>query len=323
MEIFEECVQGVREVCGQRPMVVLPSTEYFNSFLLMHRAEIESMGCEIPLVETQIYNLLTSKRSATDFFAAAGFPVPAEPGASEPANLPLVAKPFRNISKKGRSLYPQLLTTRSELDAFVALEDTEEYFLQEYVSGESYYLFVYVPRSGDQAHTFSQRNLMQQPNGKSMLLAEPASFHLSPIATRVVELLRNAGFRGLGMVEIIKTPDRAVFIEMNPRIWGPIQLCVDRQQPLLRAFIGEALHGDPSRFVESDPQPSPRIARYFWLNGLIDTIAAGKRPTWHIPKQSILKIAFANLKNDVYLRADSWRCFVCDLMRTNKNGTPS
>lgn len=318
-----ECVERVREFTGQRSMVVLPSTEYFNSFLLMHRAEIELMGCEIPLVETQTYNLFTSKRAATDFFAAAGVPVPAEPKASDPAILPLVAKPLRNISTKGRSLYPQILTTRSELDAFVSLDDTDEYFLQEYVSGESYYLFVYLPWSGGQAHTFSQRNLMQQPNGKSMLLAEPASFHLSPIAGRVVELLRNAGFRGLGMVEIIKTADRAVFIEMNPRIWGPVQLCVDQQQPLLRAFIGEALYGDPSRFVEPGPQTNPRIARYFWLNGLIDVLAAGKRPTWHMPKQSILKIAFVNLKNDVYMRADSWRCFVCDLMRTNKNGTPS
>lgn len=313
IEIFAQCLRRVRESLGEGTLVVLPSTEYFNAFLLAHRAEIESMGCEIPLVDAPIYNLLTGKRSAANHFAACGLSIPGEVHASASLEPPLVAKPVNNISQQGRSLYPQLLTTRPELDAFLAGHDQADYFLQEFVHGKSLYLLLYMPRDGSGEFTWSQRNLMQQPNGKSMLLAEPAVFHRSGSAARIVAGLRQTGFWGLGMIEIIQARDRDVFIEMNPRIWGPVQFCIDQRQPLVHAFIGEALHDDPSRYVVAHTSPPPRRKRYFWLGGLVDTLAQGNRPTWHTDRRSIPRVIATALRDDVYLRTDSWRCFFRDL----------
>lgn len=318
MEVFTQCLQGVREAVGQCPLAMLPSTEYFNTFLLRHRTEIETMGCEIPLVDAAVYDLLTSKRSSTELFAAAGFSVPHELNGSMAIKPPLVAKPLNNISREGQSLYPKMLRTRSELNEFQADPSAVEYFLQEYVQGESIYLLLYLPRSGGEELVWSQRNLMQQPNGKSMLFAEPSNFHHSPAAKHVINVLRQSQFWGLGMVEVIQTTDRQVFIEVNPRIWGPVQLCIDHQQPLLHAFIGEALHNDSKRYTLPKPGTRSLKKKYFWLAGLADTLAAGDRPVWHMSSWSIPKLIFTAMGNDVYLRMDSWRCFLRDLKRALK-----
>jgi hypothetical protein len=318
LETFFGCVRRVRENAGERTLVVLPSTEYFNAFLLKHRADIEGMGCEIPLVDASIYERLTGKRSSTDLFAAAGFAVPGEWTGVRDAPLPFVAKPLRNASRTGRSLYPWLLENRAQLEAFERQTEAGEFFFQEYVHGESLYLLMYLPRAGGPALTWSQRNLLQQPDGKSMLLAEPADFHRSDTAQRLVQVLRDTGFHGLGMIEMIKSARGDVFIEMNPRIWGPVQFCLDQHQPLLQAFIGESLHGDPARFMQRRGASSRK--KYFWLGGLADTLAAGKQPDWHTRKRSTSAVILGGIASDVYLRMDAWRCFIHDLKQAFKAG---
>lgn len=277
------------------------------------------MGCEIPLVEASTYFRLTEKRSATDFFSAAGLAAPREMHAETICEPPVVAKPFFNISEMGRSLYPHLLDTRARIETFLATHDPKDYFFQEYVHGDSLYLLFHLSRTGEHDFVWSQRNLLQQPDGKSMLLAEPSGFHRSDAAGKILRALRDAGFHGLGMVEVIRTPEREVFIEMNPRIWGPVQFCLDQQQPLLQAFIGETLHDDPMRYTGR--RPRLRRGRYFWLGGLLETLRAGRTPTWHAARRPLFSVILRNLFCDVYLRKDSWRCFVQDLGQGFKRRT--
>jgi hypothetical protein len=311
LDVFSESIQHVRASVGDGALVVLPSTEYFNTFLLRHRPEIEAMGCETPLVDASLYACLTQKATAVGFFSSAGLSVPREMQVPMIRDQPIVAKPFSNVSSNGRSLYPHLLDDRAQLEAFLARHDADEYFFQEYVHGDSLYLLFYLSKEEGHDFTWSQRNLLQQPNGKSMLLAEPSTFHESETAIRIVHALRRAGFHGLGMVEVIRTPDRDVFIEMNPRIWGPVQFCLDQGQVLLQAFIGEALHNDPQRYV--DRRPRIRRNKYFWLGGLLETLGAGQGPAWHTAKRPLSLTIARNLACDIYLRNDSWRCFTHDL----------
>lgn len=317
LQVFAECVRAVREHVGSHTLVVLPSTEYFNTFLLKYRAAIESMGCEIPLVESELYNLLTGKLSSADQFLAAGFSIPRELDNSFSGTQPLVAKPRHNVSREDRSLYPHLLMTHGDLETFHEKNDPADYFFQEYVVGESLYLLFYIARDG-RRFTWSQRNLMQQPDGKSMLLAEPAEFHLSATANRLIKFLCSIKFSGLGMIEVIKSADREVFIEMNPRIWGPVQLCVDQGQPLLHAFIGDVLHNDPSHFVALARRTRLKRQNYCWLGGIVDTLGAGRKPLLHTSKISFIKLAYVALRNDIYLRRDSWKCFLRELKTTIK-----
>lgn len=311
IEIFLQCIEQVRQTACDGELVILPSSEYLNNFLLQHRDQIENTGCNIPLVDATTYNLLTAKRSATTFFASGGITVPTEYDHPESRKLPLVAKPLRNIDEQGKSLYPALLHTREDLQKFAAANIAEDYFFQEYIQGESRYLLVYISRDSKQVRTWSHRNLMQQPCGKSMLFAAPDNLHDEPVAQRIIEQLHALKFTGLGMIELIRDDSRTVFIEMNPRVWGPVQFCLDQHQPLLQAFIGECLHGDPLLYTTK--LGTRKRSYYFWLGGVLDTIASRRRPTWHTSRISWLKLIRIGMQNDVFLRIDSWRYFLYEI----------
>ena len=256
------------------------------------------------------YSTLTGKHTATSLFAAAGIEIPREVTSVHP---PVVAKPLANVTPQGSSRYPLLLVTEAQVVSFRESEQADEYFFQEFVRGESLYLLFYLPRDGTPAFKWSQRNLLQQPGGKSMLMAEPADFHNSRSAARMLDALRRTGFWGLGMIEVIRTADqRDVFIEMNPRIWGPMQFCLDQHQPLVHAFIGEILCGNPKRFLENC-STAPRRPQYFWLGGLVRTLASGKQATWHCKPKSRFGVITRAWRSDIYLRSDSWRCFFHEL----------
>ena len=310
LAIVQDCIGRARSKGSGEKLVILPSSEYFNHFLLQHRDRIEQLDCEIPLVNTAVYDLLTNKRSAAALFASAGVQIPAEVPTLDRMRLPLVAKPLRNVVPGGGTQYPVLLRTAADADRFMSTFTVEDFFFQELVEGESLYLLVHMARDHERVLLWSQRNLLQQPQGKSMLLAEPCGLHEQPIAARLVDVLRAARFSGLGMIEMIRDGDRLVFIEMNPRIWGPIQFCLDQGRPLLQAFIGECLHGDPERYADRHPR---RRSYYCWFGGLLDTLYSHARPDWHANRLSWLNLTRICAGSDVYLRADSWRCFFSEI----------
>lgn len=312
LDIVQKCIEKARESAKDQTLVILPSTEYLNTFLLEHRPQMEMLGCEIPLVAASLYAELTGKHTAARFFAAAGIKAPSELDPYGGLRSPLVAKPRVNVSISGKTLYPHLLESDAELDAFVRANDPREYFFQEFVGGDSVYLLFYMARDGHE-YLWSQRNLLQQPGGKSMLLAEAADFHQSVTAKRIIQALRAVDFHGIGMVEIIRSGGSEFFIEMNPRIWGPVQFCLDQKQPLLQAFIGESLYGRSTHFLIR--KPKRRRKRYFWFGGVLETLCAGKRPTWHAKDRSLLLALLTNIAFDIYLRRDSWRCFLSSLRR--------
>ncbi len=326
MDVFREGLEAAKRSTGRQRFTVFPATEYFNQFLLEHRGEIERLGCDVPLVEASLYDMLSNKRSATDFFQAAGVNVPEEFQAGDELRFPVVAKPSKNIGVDGGSLYPEFVASRDSLGHFLQRPNASQYFLQEFVTGKSVYLMFYIPKGSAPPVLWSQRNLLQQPGGKSMLLAEASDFHLSEHASRIVGALRSCGFWGLGMVEIIVSAERAVFIEMNPRPWGPLQLCVDACSSILESFIAEsipegavpegAVPEGAGRRVGAKEAAGVRKAGYGWTIGLIQTLLRGRQPVWHRSRGSLLWAFISCLRDDVYLRRDSWRCFPFELVRS-------
>src|SRR6266496_1938085 len=163
LPILRECIVRAQNVTRNAKLVVLPSSEYFNHFILQHREEIERLGCEIPLVGAETYELLTNKRSAAALFASASVEVPIEFPALVRNRLPLVAKPIRNMDAHGATLYPVLLRTSEDVDGFVATNSADSFFFQELVRGQSLYLFVYISEDPEHVVLWSQRNILQQP----------------------------------------------------------------------------------------------------------------------------------------------------------------
>lgn len=299
---FAEASAAARSRSGASRCVLAPASEFLVRWALQHCEKLAAAHCDLPLPDKATYLRVTDKASFTTFCQARGLPVPRELASA--AHLPCVAKPRWNVAPDGTSLYPWLLRTREDRLRFERETQPEHFFFQEWVEGRSVYLFFHLPREG-RATMFSQENLAQQPGGKSVLLARAARLHEDVREVAFWEdALRAAGFHGVVMLELRQRDDgECVLIEANPRLWGPLQLCVDACPSLLRGYIEEHLGRSPTARAVGPTRPH---AAYLWSGGF----AAGE-PVWHGKTQQ--RTWLARLRHgaaDVYLRADSWRQFL-------------
>lgn len=293
---------------GAKRCVLAPTAEYLVRWALQNRLALENAGCDLPLPDESAYFCVTEKAAFAKLCRSEGLPIPRELPIACEANLPCVAKPKWNVSPGGRSLTPRLLRTKDDLAAFVAEERIEDFFIQEWVEGTSFYLLFHLPKNGPAA-IYSQQNLAQQVGGKSIVLAHSAALHLGPEAAKWERALRVARFHGLVMIEVRQRGSEYVMIEANPRLWGPLQLCVDACPRLLMSYIAEF-----SQVVSPRAKKGfrDRSATYTWIGG----VGAG-RVDWHptcppFPRLSLWRHLYA----DVYLRRDSWRQFFHELSRS-------
>lgn len=244
-------------------VVIAPSTEFFNRFLLRHRAPIEAAGGVIPLVDEALYARISDKEAFAAMCRDHGIAVPAE-YPSLPNHLPFVAKPRRYLGADGQQLKPQLVLTDADRAAFEQAHAPADFFYQEFVDGQSLYLLAHIARNGEVTAT-AQENLMQQPRGGSIVVARGHDFHTEPDARPYVDMLVSAGFHGLVMIEVRRCvrSGRAVMIEANPRMWGPLQFMLDRNvdpfTPLLR---------DHGMTLPLPQTQEPALPYYFWAGGL-------------------------------------------------------
>jgi len=316
LKSMEESIEKVRAVAGARELVVCPSSEFLNVFLLANRAFFAERGFIIPLVGKDIYELVSNKYSFTGLCKNNGFRVPDELDAAASGSFPFVARPRTNVNAENKSLYPYIISDEADLGAFRAQEKESDFFFQRYVPGESYYLLYYLSQRGT-VFLDSQKNLLQQADGKSIVMACSADIHRSPLAGRFADMLRDTGFHGLAMVELRLHDGEFYPIELNPRLWGPSQLTVDSGSGILRAFIMENLSGS----LPEAPGPERlRQSRYLWLGGIAQDISGGKKSKWHVDSHGPIAVeVLRNILHDVYLKPDAWLLFARELYETIKN----
>lgn len=263
-------VGWIRQLCRQHgygQVVIAPSTEFFNRFLLSHRAAIEAAGGIIPLVGQALYEQVSDKHAFAAMCGAHAIPVPAVFDGL-PEHLPFVAKPRHYLGASSGQVKPYLVHTPAERERFLRREAVENFFFQEFVEGESLYLLAHIARNG-KVTAGAQENLMQQAAGGSIILARTHGFHQEPEARPYLDMLIEAGFHGLVMVEVrrCRRTGRAVMIEANPRMWGPLQFMLDQQaDPLAPLFADQGIEvAEPRTRGTASPY-------YFWSGGLSRTL---------------------------------------------------
>lgn len=262
-EAFGEWARHLSQRHSYRRLLVLPSTEYLNRFLLGHRRTLEGEGYLIPLTDASLYATLSDKHSFARLCASYRLDIPGE-FADLPAKVPFVAKPRRYLSGSGRQLIPQLVGTPHDLDRFRREGNPEDYFFQEHVPGRSLYLLAYLQKDGKDV-LFAQENLMQQAHGGSIILAKRSDFHLTPTARSYVDMLHDLKFTGLIMIEVRRDESggRHCMIEANPRLWGPIQFPIDNGVDLFEAMLADQGFAPAPAAV-----PPPLSEYYFWSGGI-------------------------------------------------------
>lgn len=303
------CVQSIREKGVCTDYVIAPSTECLNLYLLEHRSRFEDLGCVLPLVPLDLYRQISNKESFSRCCRDYGISVPATIPRPARFDGPFAAKPIRNVTAQGLTLSPYLIRKTAEYEIFVRDCRAEDYFCQEYVKGESYYLLYYVTRSGKQ-YKYSQKNLAQQARGKSIVLAEPAQVHLEPQYDVYGRLLADLSFHGLVMIEIRVREGTGYLIEANPRMWGPSQLMVDAGVNLLACLINE--YGSYECPLDNLQQAcDPGL--YCWTAGFLQSLCTDGYVACLAEQASVAEWLWRFLPHGVYFRRDTMGIFDAEM----------
>ena len=285
-------------------ILIAPSTEFLNRFLLKNRPVLEKEGCIIPLVEESLYTRISDKYAFCTLCQSHGIEIPQE---YPEIITPCVAKPRVYATNTGDVFSPVLIKDKRDRDAFIKCyrNRIEDFFFQEYVVGESFYLLYYFGQGGVVMGKLSQENILQQPEGKSIIAAESASIHNEDVSASFEKLFQGFNFRGLVMVEVRRTSDgRDVMIEANPRFWGPSQLFVDSGVDLFALFLKDF------GLVNSLPKSKNTPTLYFWFGGLVEVLTQGRTPVFYgRKKEYFLQNMHTFLQHDIYKRSDTLPLF--------------
>jgi hypothetical protein len=297
-----DCLAQVRLKTEDIEFIILPSSEFLNRFFLKNRPHFLSKGCAIPLVEESLYTRISDKYSFGELCKKYNLKIPAEFSSSETVNYPFVAKPKRYFSAENTPS-PYLIFTEKDWMEFTAVENIDDFYLQEFVTGKSIYLLYFLSQKG-RTVVYSQENLVQQAKGKSIILARSAEAHRNKIAQDYANLLLQEGFEGLIMIELKQAGDFFCMIEANPRLWGPSQLFVDAGVPIFEEFIrdqGFNIKPSASEIKESV---------YFWCGGIREEERQGNTLAFHDFTSEMLEQQFDELlKKEIYFRSDTEKIY--------------
>jgi len=299
-----DCIESIRAGTSKR-FVIAPTSEAMNLFLLEHRERIEQAGDVLPLVPETLYREISDKATFITRCRKYNISIPEELPSSDLPSLPVIAKPYYGISPDGRRLYPLLLYTEQDWDQFTSMPDRNLYFIQRYINGPNYYLQYYFHTSG-QVDRFSMRNLVQQPDGKSIVAAEPAHLHLEKTYCVFETLLQDMGFHGLIMIELMFENDQFYMIEANPRMWGPAQLMIDAGNNLYVSFINDLFEYD----LPLDICGKMENSLYFWWAGFWGPQLQGKPMKWYCSPSEFWEKYTECLQSEIYCRQDTRGIFL-------------
>lgn len=254
-----------------KELLILPSTEALNRFILKNKLELFKLKYEIPLVERKLYEVISDKLYFAQLCKENRFDVPQALNLGSDYETPFVAKPKHYTASDGKNYSPVLVKSKVEFRDFIETYPIDDFIIQEYVFGDSYYLLYYFAKNGE-IFEYSQQNIAQQPQGKSILAALPANIHNMEISNRYKELLKNLSFQGFIMIELRKTKDTFYMIEANPRLWGPSQLFVDAGINFFDVFLFEYGYLEKMPLFACDD-----TIRYLWTGGIVQTVERGKK----------------------------------------------
>lgn len=298
-------IKSVQKKIFCQEYIISPSTEALNRFILENRSYFEALNCTIPIVEKKLYDEISDKYSFAKLCMKNSILVPKEIELDQNASFPFVAKPKQYYSiKTGKALSPVIISDQKEHNKFKSYYDFEDFYFQEFIGGRSLYLLYYFHRNGN-VFKFSQENLIQQPNGKSIIAAIPSDVHNSDESLKYERLFKSVNFYGLVMVEVKLFNNNYYMIEANPRFWGPSQLFVDAGENFFEFFLN-----DFSVIEDLNESTQTQNVRYFWFGGLLQVNFDNNRLVYHDYNSTELinNLPFW-ISSDIYRRSDTIEIF--------------
>ncbi|MBT8507873.1 hypothetical protein AZH53_05530 [Methanomicrobiaceae archaeon CYW5] len=284
---------------------LLPYGEQQLRWAIAEKDHLTKCGITVPTVDVNTYELISDKESFVNLCRKFSIDVPKNGLYDKTKFLQkFVIKPKKLISSSSVLQSPKLIENEKSLSDLNRMDlDLDLHFTQEYISGPSiYYCTCY--KEGHNQLSFTQINLHQQPNGKSVIKSAP--YELPPdIVIKIDTMFKEIGWDGVVMVELKKdlSSQKYYAIEANPRFWGPLQLSIDNG-----ANFPAILLGFGNRI---NTPPEARIG-YIWLAGYLDGLKIKLITSSEFQKYCYVedKIKF----RDVWFRTDTFCFFFIELL---------
>jgi predicted ATP-grasp superfamily ATP-dependent carboligase len=240
-------------------------------------------------------------------------------GLPEPFHYPVVLKPRRSrVLADDRWLSGEARILRGPDEWRRALGDPGlhgDLLLQEFVPGKGEAVFFLASKGRALVH-FAHRRLREKPPTGGMSVLRESIRPDPELLAKGERLIADLDWTGVAMVEFRRTPDgRAVLMEINPRLWGSLQLAIDAGVDFPSLLV--ALHRG-----ESIPQIEPRIGvRTRWLLGDLDhlLISLRRRQVRELTGKRVPGLladflrSFCDGSRLEILRRDDWRPFLREL----------
>ena len=241
--------------------ILFPNGESLIREVLKEKESLEKTGIKIPISDLLVYNRFSNKQSFVETCNEFKLNIPPEfiPNLNK-FEYPFVVKPKKIKKAENILCFPLLVENEKIFRKFINLNlCLEEHFYQKYVGGANYY-YCATYTHGKKKTFFVQRNLVQQPNGKSIIKAEPSQLP-EEIINKIDKMFGYYRWQGIMMFELKQDLENEAFyaIECNPRFWGPLQLSLDNNIN----FIQSLLDDDYVNFLQNNN------IGYLWLGGFL------------------------------------------------------
>lgn len=295
----------ITKVRETNPAVLLVSSEPTINVIQKHRSILEQF-VKVGLPEPSLWREVSDKYSVYKAAREVGVPVPRTVLLSANSNhIPDTAFRFPVILKPrwgwgGYGVYR--VESESSLNAIVP-RLRQDYILQEFVHGYGIGACVLIDRQGQVLLSFSFRRILEwPPEGGPSVLRE--AIYSPEILARAIRLLKYMGFWGLAMVEFrgFLEKNEYYLLEVNPRIWGSIDLAVAARANFPARFV-EMLLG---KSVSSQQLGKRSHVVRLWLPGLIAHIC--KRPFSILQVLERLELRDMGLPEPCVLGLLLWMC---------------
>lgn len=279
-----------------RPLICQTS-EFLNNFALENRRQIEDEGWYVPFPPQDVYRRLTNKESSPELIRSLIGLKTATRCEVSSAKAPCVLKPRSNIIN-GKICYPIFCETEAALDAALARIQPRNWIAEDWIDGDGMYFCAYLDKSG-KFDGYWQENLMQQPDGKSIVLARTAAPPSEIDVVKLMQGLHKLGYFGPFMMEImLDHAGNKFFIEINPRFWGPLNLALKANPLMLQRYAKDV-------GMDFTPIKSPELKSPQWYAWAYGAQLKNCRRYSGLRLYSEAEIDQFILKNDIYADSDT------------------
>lgn len=240
--------------------------------------------CAIACPDAGAYHAAVDKAALAERARKLGIDVPAGVVYSAPREVeklpetlefPVVVKSRRSRWLSDQRWYSGgVQIARDDAELRTALADpgfADGLLLQEFVDGYGEAVFL-LAEHGRTRVRFSHRRIREMPPTGGQSVVRESIVPDRALLDASERLLESLGWHGVAMVEFRRSASgRAALMEINPRLWGSLQLAIDAGVDFASLLV--ALHGGGAL---ANPQPRPGV-RSRWLLGDLDHLATSLR----------------------------------------------